>query len=450
MVEPGAENSARGGRVRRFLSHLWPRRRRWQISVVVVGVLVIAAAVWLVALRPEDSSAQPQYRTETASAGTLKSTVSASGTLEPLHQSSLSFSSSGTVTSVDVAVGDTVTRNQVLASIDPSALKVALQSAKADLEAAEDSLTTLEDDSDSSSTAISAAKATVTVKENAVSQAQTNLDGADLSAPFAGVVAAVDIAEGDTVGSSGSSGGSGSGSGSAGGSDTSQTSAGSGGSGTGSTTASSSSSGTITILDKGTYTVSTSVSASDVGSIRKGMQATISGTGSSTTIYGTVTSVGVVANSSDSSSGSSTFPVTIKVTGTHNDLLPGSSVTAAITTKQLTNVISVSTEAITTDNGTSYVQRLVGGKEVRTKVSLGSVIGRSTVITSGLSSGDQVVVSSFRAAQSSGSGGSGSRSGDLSQAGSAGEGPGGGQAPAGGAPGGGSGGGSGPGGQGGR
>lgn len=427
MVEPGAEDKARGGGAGLFLSRLWPRRRRWQATVVVAVVLVTAVVVWWLACRPSSSSSESQYRTETVTPRTVRSTVSASGTLEPAQQSSLSFSSSGTVSTVDVAVGDSVSKNQVLASIDPSSLKVALQSAQADLAAAEDNLTSLEDSSGSTSTAISAAEAMVTVKKNAVVQAETNLNGADLAAPFAGVVASVAIAKGDTVGFTGAGSGTngGTGSGSAGGSGSSGSGASqrsgasqaSGTSGQSGSTASSTSSAAITVIDRGAYIVSASVSAGDVGSIKQGMQAVVSGTTSTEAIFGTVSSVGIVANSSGSSSegsssAGSTFPVTIKVTGTHTDLLPGSSVTVDITTRQRADAIAVSTDAITSKNGVTYVQRLVNGTEVKTKVTLGDVIGRTTVITSGLASGDQVVIPSFRAAMGTGTGtgGSGARS----------------------------------------
>ncbi len=378
--------------VRRFLRRLWPRKRGWRVVVVVAALLVIALVSWLVFVRPSDSSAATQYRTTTVAKSTLTSTVSASGTLKPLQESDLSFASSGTVTAVNVAVGDSVTKGETLAKLDPSSLKVALQSAKADLTAAQESLTSLEDDSTSSTAAIAAAKATVTVKRNAVTQATTDLAGASLTAPFSGVVSAVSIAKGDSTGSGGSSTGSGT------------TSGGTSGGTSGTTTnASTSSSSAITVISKGTYTVSTSVSNSDVSSIKKGMQATITQTGVTGTIFGTVSSVGVVASSSsDSTSGSSTFPVTVKVTGTHTNLLPGSTVTVAITTQQLTDVISVNTAAITTNGADSYVQRLVNGKEVATKVTLGKVIGQNTVITDGLKVGDQVVVATYTAGKSSG------------------------------------------------
>lgn len=384
--------------------------------MLIAVAVVIALAVWFILGRANRSEGPggTQYRTSTVSAQTLKSTVSASGTLAPLQQESLSFDSSGTVTSVKVSVGSTVTKGQALASIDPSSLKVALQTAQADLAAAEDSLDSVEDDSSSTSTEISAAKAAVTVKDNAVTEAKSNLAGATLTAPFAGVVAAVGISKGDTSGSSANSGG-----GSAGGSDSSS---GSGSTSTGTTSSSDSSSGTITLISKGTFTVTTSVSASDVGSVKKGMAATITASGVEAAVTGTVSSVGVVASTSDSDSGSSTFPVTVKVAGTHTDLLPGASVTVAITTRQLSGVIAVATDAISTENGSTYVQRLVDGKSVRTKITIGSVIGQQTVVKSGLKSGDQVIVATFKAAQGSGNASGSSSSGGGGMGGNGGSG----------------------------
>lgn len=365
-------------RKRLRLRRILPRTRRaWWITGVSLA-LVLALGTWFLFFRGGASSSTT-YRTVTVAKETLKATVSASGTMNPARQADLSFSSSGEVTSVDVEVGDTVKKGAKLATIDDSSLQIAVTSARADLTAAKETLADLED-SDASDTAIAAAEATVEVKRNALAQAKDDLAAATLKAPFAGVVAEVNIAEGDSVGSGSNSGAV----------------------AAAAATSTSSSSGAITLISKGTFTVSTSVSNSDVGSIKKGMQATITPTGASESVFGTVTSVGVVASSSSSSSGSATFPVQIKVTGTHKDLLAGSSASVVITTAQLTDVISVPTQAISTVNGKTVVTKLVDGAEVQTEVTIGQVVGTATVITEGLSEGDQVVVGSFRVAQASG------------------------------------------------
>lgn len=390
------------------LGALVPRTRRGKVLGVLALLLIVGLAAGYGLLRPQAAaSTTTTKQTLTISKTTLKSTVSASGTLQPERQADLTFSSSGKVTSVLVAVGDQVTAGQALAAIDPAALKIALQSASADLTAAKATLTDLQDSSTATTASVNAAAANVQVKTNAVTQARANLAAATMTAPFEGVVAEVNIAIGDTSGSS-SAGSSG-----AGGSNAS--------SGAGSASTSSTA---VVLISKGTFNVSTSVSNSDVTSIKRGLQAVITPTGSSTPVYGTVSSVGVVASSSSGSSGgSTTFPVTIHVTGTHPELLAGSSVAVEIVTAQLTDVIAVPTQALTTANGTSTVVKLVNGAEVATPVTTGQVVGNRTVVTEGLEEGDQIVVANVRVASGAASARANSGNGNFQgfQGGSGGE-----------------------------
>ena len=377
------------------------RRTRW----ILVGALVLLLAgggvgAWALFFRTPTPSTT--YRTVTLAKETLKQTVSATGTLNPARESDLSFSSSGTVTSVEVEAGDLVDKGQELASIDDNELQIDYDSAKASLTEAEESLSDLQDDDDSTDTAIAAAQAGVEVKKNAVKQAKAALKAATLVSPIAGKVAEVTVAEGDTVSGTASTTGS---------SGNADTGTGTGTSSSSSSDGSASSTAAVTVISNGTFRVTTSVSNADVTSIKKGLQATITPTSSTEAVFGTVSSVGVVASSSSatssSGSGSSTFPVTIEVTGTHKTLLPGSSATVAITTKQLTDVISVPTQAVSTVDGRTVVQKLVAGQQVQTPVKLGATVGAATVVTSGLAVGDQVVLASFRVQSGSGANGSG-------------------------------------------
>ncbi len=373
-VEAAAPTKRKG---RLTLTRLVPRTWKTRLISAIAVLLVVGLGVWFFLLRPQPVSA-PTTQTLTLSATTLKTTVSASGTLEPEREADLSFSS-GTVTAVLVGIGDTVTAGQTLATIDPAALRIAYQSAIADLSAAQATLTTVEDSSSSTTAAIKVASATVQVKQNAVATAKANLATATMTAPFDGIVAQVNIATGDTTSSGGTASGAGTTSGS-------------------SSTKSSSSSAGIVVISKGTFTVSTTVSNTDVASIKRGLQAVITPTGATTAVYGTVSSVGVVATTSSGTSGSSTFPVTISVTGTHPELLAGSAVTVDIVTAQYTDVIAVPTQSLTTASGTTTVKKLVDGQEVATLVTTGAVVGSSTVITEGLSEGDQIVVANGRVA----------------------------------------------------
>ncbi|MDN5765356.1 MAG: biotin/lipoyl-binding protein [Humibacillus sp.] len=86
----------------------------------------------LIALsRRTSSTTATAQRTVAATVGTMQQTVAATGTLAPATESDLSFTSSGTVTKLDVAVGQKVTKGEPLATIDDTALKSALDVASA-------------------------------------------------------------------------------------------------------------------------------------------------------------------------------------------------------------------------------------------------------------------------------------------------------------------------------
>jgi len=355
------------------------RGRRW-LGVVIAAVLVIGAAggAYLL-LRPSTTSATGPTtvtRDVTASLTTLTTSVGASGTMQPAQEASLGFTSAGTVTSVTVAVGDKVTVGQPLAAIDPTDLQSAVDAAQASVDAASADVTTAEDNG-STAAAITAAKSTLKTKQNALEVANTALAGATLTAPFDGTVAAVAVAVGDKVGSSGGSGGQG---GSAGGS------------------ASSSSTTAITVITADRYTVSVGVGSADIGKITKGMKATVTPSGASKALDGTVTGVGVIASTaSGSGSGSNTasFPVTITLDDAQTNLYAGISASVHIITSSRDNVLVVPSQAITTgSDGTSTVQKKqADGTYLTTQVRTGQVSGSQTEITAGLANGDTVQVS---------------------------------------------------------
>jgi macrolide-specific efflux system membrane fusion protein len=138
------------------------------------------------------------------------------------------------------------------------------------------------------------------------------------------------------------------------------------------------------------FIVDATVAADEASQVKKGMQAQVTVTGSSATIYGTVQSVGLVAQTSDG--GAAVFPVTIAVTGKQKDLYAGTSATASIIVKQVPNVVSVMSRAVQSSGGSTYVMKMVGGKAVKTPVKVGTVYGTSTQILSGLKAGDTVQV----------------------------------------------------------
>ena len=299
--------------------------------------------------------------TVTVSKGTVQSTVTTTGTIEPKQDEDLSFGVSGTVTSVAVAVGQHVTKGAVLATVGSTTLRSAVTTAQAAVTAAEQELDAVADESD---TQVAAAEAQLASARTELANAEDALAAASLTAPFTGTVAAVSMAVGDVVGNGNQAQGS-------------------------------SSTDSITLISTDVWIVKASVGSSDLARLKKGMQAQISPSGASERVFGTVSSIGIVADSSSSGS-TSTFPVVITVTGSPSGLYAGGSADVTLIVKQLFDVLTVPTMAISTVDGKTVVYRRVNGKRVATEVTLGDSYGASTVVTKGLTSGDEVEVTFAR------------------------------------------------------
>ncbi|MGH3492837.1 MAG: efflux RND transporter periplasmic adaptor subunit [Sciscionella sp.] len=337
----------------------WLIARRWWVLAVVV---VLAAGLSWLELRPGGATSATTMATVTS--GTYQSTVSASGTIDPKKQADLDFAVSGQVTGVLVKAGDQVRKGQGLARIDATTLHASLNSASSALTAAQ---TAYADDADAdpSDTQLTADSAEVESARAALSSARADLRAATLRSTITGTVATVDLTVGETVGASQAQ----------------------------SASDSSSSSSQVTVVSAKAYVVDATVSSSDVTSLKKGLQARITPDGASSTVYGTVASVGRVAEVS--SSGAADFPVVIDVTGSPKGLYAGTSANVSIIVKQATNVLAVPSAALHTSGSTTYVLKMVNGRPVRTTVKPGTAYGIETRVLSGLKAGDRVEMPSF-------------------------------------------------------
>ena len=376
--------------------------------------------------------------------GTITKTVASSGTIEPASQADLNFAVAGRVNTVSVSPGQTVAAGQVLATLDSTSLAASLTQAQASL--ANDQAQLAADQAGGASAAqIASDNAAVASAQTQVTSAQTSMADAALTSPIAGTVATVSLAVGQEVSGSGASAGTGSGSngsssGSGSGSGTG-TSAGSGSSsGAGSPSSGSGSSSPtaqVVIVSTGSYVVDATVDSSQVDQVTTGDQTVITVSGSTTPIYGTVGSVGLLASTT---SGVAAFPVVVNVTGSPAGLYGGSSATVSIITQELYDVVVVPTAAIHYSGDGTTVLVDSGGAKVSRTVSIGASSGGQTQVTSGLSAGDKVYVTeiAFRGAP----GGTG-RAGLFGRSGAGGFGGGGGGGAGGGFPAGGFGGGGG-------
>lgn len=362
------------------------RSRRLLAIPVVLLVAGGGTGAWLLT---RDESAAVEPTTATVSAETVRETVAASGTIAPARSAELSFEVSGTVTQVLVAEGDTVRKGQALARVGAGSLVAERTAAVAALDAAYAQLEE-DEDGDASATQLAADRAGVVSAEDAVAEAREAVRDATLRATIRGTVVSLDLARGDVVGSSSGTGGSAPGS--TGGSSDS----------TSSTTAS------ITIVSTSAFVVDATVAAADVATLTTGLQAEITPSGATEVVYGTVSDVGLVAETN--TSGAAVFPVTVEVTGTRSDLYAGTSADVSIIVTQTTGVLTVPSRALTTEDDATYVTKVVDGEKVRTEVETGTAYGMSTEVVSGLAEGDVVEIPGF-SGPTGGSGGSGGSGG---------------------------------------
>lgn len=144
----------------------------WQVLVLIlVGVLTAAGGYFGYNRFLGKATAKESSNTTTVQVarGTLATTVSTTGSLVMPNQAKLSFASGGTVTEMNVKLGDKVQKGQVLAKLDTSSLERAVEQARINLSTAEINL----DEAKNPNTASDIADA-----EAAVRDAQVALDNA--------------------------------------------------------------------------------------------------------------------------------------------------------------------------------------------------------------------------------------------------------------------------------
>src|SRR5262245_12203658 len=112
-----------------------PTRRRLRWLLIPLTVIIIAAGTFY-GLRSR-SATSTATTTATVSQGDLTLSVSGSGSVAAARTVELPFQQQGTITAVNVQVGDTVKAGQTLATIDTADLQLQLQQAQADLKSAQ-------------------------------------------------------------------------------------------------------------------------------------------------------------------------------------------------------------------------------------------------------------------------------------------------------------------------
>jgi RND family efflux transporter MFP subunit len=352
-----------------------------KIVAVLVLVAVGAGAIYVsLGGLPAEAAAQTAYLTATATTGDVTDDVAATGTLEAASRYGLVFgadpylvTSTSTapqvsaiypVTKVDVKVGDTVKKDQVVATADTKDLERQLASANNTLVSAHvgvNSADATRKTANSSGNAdqIRQAKMAQLNAENqlataqqAVSDLRTQIAGATLKAPVDGLVTEVDVQAGFNAPS-----------------------------------------GNAVVIDGHGFQVTTDVVESDLANVAVGQAATITISALSTDVTGKVSSISPVATSSNSNGSSVvSYPVTVTLDNVPPKALSGMTANVTITIASATNVLTVPAAALRGNAGDYRVLTLdASGQPVSTPVTVGLVTNTTAEIKSGLQEGTAVV-----------------------------------------------------------
>ncbi|KAA2264837.1 HlyD family efflux transporter periplasmic adaptor subunit [Solihabitans fulvus] len=373
-------------------------RRAWVVNGVLIVLLLGVAWGGYELLWPgKGNTAATGVRTISVNKTSVVETVSAAGTVQSSYTSSADFSTSGTVSELDVKIGDVVAAGQTLAKLNPAQANQQLTVAKDNLAVAQENqynasvapATTTKGGTAATPPSANQLQAAVDQAQLAVDQAQDAVTATVLTAPGAGTVTAITGAVGQKVGSGSSSGSSSSGS---------QGTSAKSGSGTASS-ASSGSTGFLTITNMTALQVHASVAEIDVAKIKAQQDATVTVNALPDTPV--AARVGQVDLTPTTSNNVVQYGVTLALTSPPAGLLPGQSASVAITVAKADNALAIPSAALQ-GSGTQHTVTVLSGGQQQTKTVEIGVRSESLVqITSGLAEGDQVVLSTGTTTQGS-------------------------------------------------
>src|SRR6266699_3309479 len=108
-----------------------PRKRRWPKRLLVLTLLVIGVACGGWYYWQNYAVDAPEYRTVTVSRGDLVQAVTASGQLDPVVKVEVGSQISGNIKKLSVDFNSTVKEGQIIAQLDPAAMRPPLSLPKA-------------------------------------------------------------------------------------------------------------------------------------------------------------------------------------------------------------------------------------------------------------------------------------------------------------------------------
>lgn len=350
------------------------------IAAGVVGAIALIAIVATLVLNAQPQGASGPV-TDMVTEGMFTTTVEAKGQLKPISSSVVSPSVDGTVDSINVQAGQSVSEGDVLMTIKNDELDRNVAEAQRAVAAAQEDLTsaqkaaavaqatpTTDVDGASAAAGVSDASAdtnAVSAAQRSLASAQANLDQANakaasrtVTAPSSGSIVELNAKVGATVtggmimGESDTSGGK----------------------------------QCMQIADLSKMKVTVQVGEKDIAKIAVGQSANVTYPAFPDIVsQGTVTAIASVANSDAANGGGSvTFNVDILIEAPDARLKPGMTAEVSVVTEQLDDVVMVPTMALMTEDGEHYYVNVAtddeGKQTRRVKVTVVTQNDNETVV----------------------------------------------------------------------
>jgi macrolide-specific efflux system membrane fusion protein len=346
-----------------------------KLFLILVLVVAGGGAIFVSMGGLAATAAATTYLTSEATVGDVSDDVAATGAIETVASYGLAFGSaahlldsdsssaaSGStwpVESIDVAVGDSVTKGDTVAVASTADLQAELEgtianrrSAALQLEIAQEQLDNASGTDETRQAKLSLYQAQSQLVEAEATQhdLEARIAAAKLVAPIDGIVTAVNIVAGLDAPA-----------------------------------------GDAIVIDAATYDVTADVVESDISSISVGQPATVTVDAIDGEIDGTVTAIAPAATTAESG-GVVSYAVTVALENPPADLLPGMTADLTITTASASDVLTIPAAALNGTNGAYAVQVLGadGAAEVR-QVTVGLVTSALVEVKSGLSAGEAII-----------------------------------------------------------
>jgi len=185
-----------------------------KLHLTYAALIIAAATIASCSSKPEVS-----YSTSVAQRQDIKTSITATGTIEPVTEVEVGTQVSGIIDKIYVDYNSEVHKGQIIAELDKTNLLSELASAQSNLSNAQSDLTYQKanyqrykslfdkglvsaNDYENAKLSYDKAVQTVKVQHQSVQKAQTNLGYATITAPIDGVVLSKEVEEGQTVASS--------------------------------------------------------------------------------------------------------------------------------------------------------------------------------------------------------------------------------------------------------